>query len=80
MHGKNNNRATQQRIILGCVAISYRQRKAYRKLLNGYQDVSFKPDNIITRAEVIAVLNRITQNDNSEDAAHFKDMDESHWA
>ena len=50
------------------------------KLLNGYPDVSFKPDNIITRAEVIAVLNRITQNDNSEDAAHFKDMDESHWA
>lgn len=50
------------------------------KLLNGYQDVSFKPDNIIRRAEVIAVLNRITQNDNSEDAAHFKDMDESHWA
>ena len=30
MHGKNNNRATQQRIILGCVTISYRQRKAYR--------------------------------------------------
>ena len=50
------------------------------KLLNGYPDVSFKPDNIITRTEVIAVLNRITQNDNSEDAAHFKDMDESHWA
>ena len=50
------------------------------KLLNGYPDVSFKPDNIITRAEMIAVLNRITQNDNSEDAAHFKDMDESHWA
>ena len=50
------------------------------KLLNGYPDVSFKPDNIITRAEVIAVLNRITQNDNSEDAAYFKDMDESHWA
>ena len=50
------------------------------KLLNGYPDVSFKPDNIITRAEVIAVLNRITQNDNSEDVAHFKDMDESHWA
>lgn len=50
------------------------------KLLNGYPDVNFKPDNIITRAEVIAVLNRITQNDNSEDAAHFKDMDESHWA
>ena len=50
------------------------------KLLNGYPDVSFKPDNIITRAEVIAVLNRITQNDNSEDAARFKDMDESHWA
>ena len=50
------------------------------KLLNGYQDVSFKPDNIITRAEVIAVLNRITQNNNSEDAARFKDVDESHWA
>ena len=30
MHGKNNNRATQQRIILGCVVLSYRQRKAYR--------------------------------------------------
>ena len=30
MHGKNNSRATQPRIVLGCVAISYRQRKAYR--------------------------------------------------
>lgn len=35
------------------------------KLLNGYPDGNFKPDNVITRAEVIAVLNRITQNDNS---------------
>lgn len=50
------------------------------KLLNGYPDGSFKPDNVITRAEVIAVLNRITQNDNSDDAVRFKDMDESHWA
>lgn len=39
------------------------------KLLNGYPDGNFKPDNIITKAEVIAVLNRITQNDNNDDAA-----------
>lgn len=43
------------------------------KLLNGYPDGNFKPDNIITKAEVIAVLNRITQNDNNDDAAPFKD-------
>ena len=43
------------------------------KLLNGYPDGNFKPDNIITKAEVIAVLNRITQNDNNDDVAPFKD-------
>lgn len=33
MHGKKNSRATQPRIVLGCVAISYRQRKAYKEKL-----------------------------------------------
>ena len=50
------------------------------KLLSGYPDGSFKPDNIITRAEVIAVLNRITQNANSDEKLPFKDIDENHWA
>ncbi len=35
MHGKNNSRATQQRIVLGCVAISYRQRKTYQRTWGG---------------------------------------------
>lgn len=49
--------------------------------LRGYPDGSFRPDNMITKAEVITVLNRIA-NKNTEDADPivFDDVLDNHWA
>ncbi|MBP3359451.1 MAG: S-layer homology domain-containing protein [Clostridia bacterium] len=50
-------------------------------LVNGYPDGTFKPDNIITKAEVIAVLNRVANKDTeSIENIFFDNLDESHWA
>ncbi len=49
-------------------------------LLNGYPDGSFKPDNIITKAEVVTVLNRIVKNTDDDENVFFEDLDQEHWA
>ena len=56
--------------------------------VNGYPDGSFKPENKITRAEVVSTTNRMLNRyaDLSFAKAHknelapMRDMDESHWA
>ncbi len=59
-------------------------------LVNGYDNgngtFSFKPDNTITRAEVVTVINRARGRDTAADAVLssldliFLDVDRSHWA
>lgn len=48
--------------------------------LKGYPNGTFKPDNSITRAEVIAVLNRITNNESDMAEITFDDLNAEHWA
>ena len=57
--------------------------------IKGYADGTFKPDNNITRAEVVAIVNRVTDreadteyvNKNLSSLNHFRDlMDKTYWA
>ena len=57
--------------------------------INGYADGTFKPDNQITRAEVVAIVNRATErradkeyiNSNKTKLAQYTDLkDTAYWA
>lgn len=53
--------------------------------INGYTDGSFKPDKVITRAEIVKILNNMFEikDDNTTDElflAKFKDINKKHWA
>lgn len=43
--------------------------------INGYEDGTFKPDEVITRAEAIALINRMLYRDTAEN----RDNDDKHW-
>lgn len=50
-------------------------------LLKGYPDGTFKPDNIITRAEAVVILNRIANiKPINIDENFFDDVTNAHWA
>ena len=52
-----------------------------RGILNGYEDGSFKPENNITRAEIMAIINRLqgrTSNENLKEIS-FKDLKGDEW-
>ncbi|MEI7026832.1 S-layer homology domain-containing protein [Paenibacillus sp. y28] len=50
-------------------------------LTDGYQDGTFKPDNLVTRAEMAVLLVRAFELKQGEaSAVAFTDVDESHWA
>ncbi|TYO93262.1 S-layer homology domain-containing protein [Desulfallas thermosapovorans] len=48
-------------------------------LAGGYPDGTFKPNNQITRAEFVALVNRATGKSNPLAEANFKDVNKSHW-
>jgi hypothetical protein len=53
--------------------------------LGGYPDGTFKPQNVITRAEAVTAINNILNRDLSAmdipaDVPVYKDLDASHWA
>ena len=48
--------------------------------LLGYPDGTFRPDNKITRAEMVVVITRVVGTVVSEAATSFADLDDSHWA
>lgn len=55
--------------------------------INGYSDKTFKPDNDITRAESVTIVNRMLTRipdkkfiDSDADVKTFKDIDKTHWA
>ena len=54
-------------------------------IINGYEDGLFKPDNKITRAETVAIINRILGRKMTEEIASrltcpFSDVPQTHWA
>lgn len=61
---------------------------AHKGWVNGYPDGSFKPENKITRAEVVSTTNRMLNRyadlafakAHKNELAPMRDMDESHWA
>ena len=53
--------------------------------INGYPDKTFRPDNNITRAEFIVIMNRVLErepnlNEAREYENYFTDIDSTHWA
>ena len=53
--------------------------------INGYEDGTFRPDNKITRAEAVKILNSVfdysfDQEDSDINIKNFTDLDENHWA
>ena len=61
---------------------------ASKGFINGYEDGSFKPDQPISRAEVVTITNRMLNRFADEDFVdhnldkiiNFTDIDKSHWA
>ena len=48
--------------------------------LNGYGDGTFKPDNKLTRAEFVTIINRIIKISTENESNHFDDLNSEHWA
>lgn len=49
--------------------------------IKGYTDNTFKPDNYITRAEAVTMINRVLDRNDIKDFTNpFNDISESHWA
>ena len=46
----------------------------------GYEDGSFGGDRVVTRAEIIAMINRAFDIPKKESRKAFSDLPESHWA
>lgn len=70
--------------IAGHWAEEYIKEAAALQWVNGYEDGSFKPQNYITRAEVMTIVNRMLQRSVSseyilEDAVFWSDNAESAW-
>ena len=52
-----------------------------RGIISGYEDGTFKPDNTITRAEAVTMINRVLGNNGTETAVNpFSDVSPRHWA
>lgn len=48
--------------------------------LVGYPDGTFRPDDKITRAEMVVVITRVVGTVDAEAAVNFADVDDAHWA
>lgn len=49
-----------------------------KKIMSGYGDDTFKPDNMITRAEFLKIVNNVYENQKSKEI-DFKDVKEKDW-
>lgn len=52
----------------------------HQRYILGYPDGEFKPDRSLTRAELAAIVARLTENVNLNDPIGFRDVPTSHWA
>jgi len=48
--------------------------------INGYSDGSFRPNNKITRAEFVKIVNGVFQVEKSDYTLNYSDLPQSHWA
>jgi hypothetical protein len=53
---------------------------SHYKLIAGYEDGSFRPDNRISRAEAAVLIDRLYRFQEPAPAFAFKDVDRTHWA
>lgn len=52
-----------------------------KNIINGYEDGMFKPDNTITRAETVTMINKaLGRNAENTDSNPFSDVPQNHWA
>ena len=50
-------------------------------IVSGYEDGTFKPDNSVTRAETVTMMNKVLGNPIAENAENpFSDVSPNHWA
>ena len=50
-------------------------------IVSGYEDGTFKPDNSVTRAEAVTMMNKVLDNPIAENAENlFGDVSPDHWA
>lgn len=64
-------------------AVKYINSNYIRSWIDGYEDYSFKPEQSITRAEVVKIVNTMLTrlpNELPEDINPYTDITESHWA
>ena len=71
--------------IEGHWAAAYINNVAAEGWINGYSDGSFRPDEYLTRAEIVTIINRILKRtaqleDIQNPEQLYTDIDESHWA
>lgn len=52
----------------------------HQRYILGYPDGQFKPDRSLTRAELAAIVARLTENNNLTDALSYSDVKPDHWA
>ncbi|AFZ58786.1 family 10 glycosylhydrolase [Anabaena cylindrica FACHB-243] len=53
---------------------------AQRRILNGYPDGTFRPDNSVTRAEFAAIIGAVFTQSVKRDYVPFVDVPNNHWA
>ncbi|RKN74174.1 S-layer homology domain-containing protein [Paenibacillus ginsengarvi] len=52
----------------------------HQRYILGYPDGQFKPNNSLTRAELAAIVARLTENNTLSTSLPFSDVSEEHWA
>lgn len=52
----------------------------HQRYILGYPDNQFKPNNSLTRAELAAIVARLTENQTLNDSLSYNDVSNSHWA
>lgn len=67
--------------VVGHWAEPYIAALAEKDIINGYSDGTYRPDAPITRAETVAIINRVVpRNGNPTTVKQFADVDSSYWA
>ena len=61
-------------------AEKYIAKAAEYGFVNGYEDGTFRPDNVVTRAEVVAIMSRVFGFPSDGTESEYADVTPEHWA